>query len=264
MDDPTRESIDGAKAVIKVDNVTLTIQGKMLLNNVSLSCAAGTITALCGPNGAGKSTLLSVIAGDMEPDQGSIALLGRSLASYTIRELAQIRSVFPQGAPIRFGYSVEEVVAMGRAFRELPPDADQESIDHAMEEAEIAHMAYRNAQTLSGGEKARTTFARVRVQDTQIVLLDEPTAALDLRHQEKVLQSARRIAASGSAVIVVLHDLNLASAHADSIALLESGCIVAQGSPGQVMTSELISRVYRQNVCVIPHPRRDCPVVLID
>ncbi|PJX22219.1 heme ABC transporter ATP-binding protein [Advenella sp. S44] len=250
--------------MIKVDNVTLAIRDKTLLKNVSLSCGAQTITALCGPNGAGKSTLLSVLAGDMSPDYGSVELLGRSLESYTIRELAQIRSVFPQGAPIRFGYSVEEVVAMGRAFRELPPDADQESIDHAMEEAEIAHLAYRNAQTLSGGEKARTTFARVRVQDTPIVLLDEPTAALDLRHQEKVLQSARRIATAGSAVIVVLHDLNLASAHADSIILLESGCIVAQGSPAQVLTSELISRVYRQNVCVISHPRRDCPVVLID
>lgn len=250
--------------MIELRDVSLSIKGKPLLRNVSLHCGKGTVTALCGPNGAGKSTLLSVIAGDMAPDTGAVYLMGQPLARHSVRELAQIRSVFPQGAPIRFGYTVEEVVAMGRAFRNLPPDQDATITTEAMAEAEISHLAWRNAQTLSGGEKARATFARVRVQATPIVLLDEPTAALDLRHQERVLQAARRVAVDGAAVIVVLHDLNLAAAHADRIVLLETGAIAAEGTPADVLTEPLISRVYRQPVCVLTHPRRGCPVVLID
>ena len=250
--------------MIALRDISLSIRGKPLLSGVSLTCGAGSITALCGPNGAGKSTLLAVIAGDSQPDAGEVLLMGRPLAGYSVRELAQIRAVFPQGAPIRFGYSVDEVVSMGRAFRDLPPDRDRAAIERAMDEAEIAHLAWRNAQSLSGGEKARTTFARVRAQETSIVLLDEPTAALDLRHQERVLRGARRIAAEGAAVIVVLHDLNLAAAHADRILMLESGKVAAEGTPADVLTEDLISRVYRQPVCVLTHPRRGCPVVLID
>lgn len=250
--------------MIELREVSLSIKGRPLLRDVSLHCRAGTVTALCGPNGAGKSTLLAVIAGDMAPDSGAVGLMGRPLSQHSVRQLAQIRSVFPQGAPIRFGYTVEEVVAMGRAFRDLPPDRDAATIAATMSEAEVAHLAWRNAQTLSGGEKARATFARVRAQATPVVLLDEPTAALDLRHQERVLQATRRIAAEGAAVIVVLHDLNLAAAHSDRIVLLEAGRIAAEGPPAEVLTEALIGKVYRQPVCVLTHPRRGCPVVLID
>lgn len=180
--------------MIEVRNVSLSIGDKTLLDRVSLTCRPGTVTALVGPNGAGKSTLLSVIAGDHSPDSGTVRLDGRPMAKCSIRDLAQIRSVFPQGSAIRFGYQVHEVVAMGRAFRDLPPGEDDAVIDRAMAQAEIAHMAWRDAQTLSGGEQARTTFARVLVQDCPIVLLDEPTAALDLRHQERVLTGAAELA----------------------------------------------------------------------
>ncbi|MAL97717.1 MAG: heme ABC transporter ATP-binding protein [Alteromonadaceae bacterium] len=249
--------------MIRLRDVSFSIRGRAILSDVSLDCAGGTVTALCGPNGAGKSTLLAVIAGDLVPDGGTVELQGRPLPGLSVRALAQIRSVFPQGAPIRFGYTVEEVVAMGRAFRDLPPAEDAAAIDRAMEEAEVAHLAYRNAQSLSGGEKARTTFARVRVQDTPVVMLDEPTAALDLRHQEKVLLGARAMAAGGATVIVVLHDLNLAAAHADRIVLMAEGRIAELGTPAEVLTEEAVSRVYRQEVCVLTHPRRGCPVVLI-
>lgn len=183
--------------MIEIRNVSLSIGGKSLLNRINLTCQPGTVTALVGPNGAGKSTLLSVIAGDYAPDTGEVLLNGGVLRDFSIRELAQIRSVFPQGSAIRFGYQVHEVVAMGRTFRNLPPGDDDSAIDHAMDRTEIAHMAWRDAQTLSGGEQARTTFARVLVQDCPIVLLDEPTAALDLRHQERVLAAATDLARQG-------------------------------------------------------------------
>lgn len=248
--------------MIEVRDVSLALNGVTLLDRVTLSCASGSVTALVGPNGAGKSTLLSVIAGDLPPDRGAVEICGRPLARLSVRELAQLRSVFPQGAGIRFGYRVEEVVAMGRAFRDLPPERDAAVIGSAMDRAEIGHMAWRDAQTLSGGEQARVTFARVIVQQTPVVLLDEPTAALDLRHQERVLAGARAMAAEGATVLAVLHDLNLAAAHSDRIVLMERTRIAAQGSPAEVLTAEAIGRVYRQRVCILTHPERGCPVVL--
>jgi len=248
--------------MIEVDDVTVTVEGRNLLENVSAVCLPGTLTALVGPNGAGKSTLLSVIAGDRKGTRGTVMLAGRDVASYSVRDLAQIRSVFPQGSVIRFGYTVEEVVAMGRAFRDLPPEDDQRAVFDAMVASEVDHMAFRNAQTLSGGEQARTTFARVVVQATPIVLLDEPTAALDLRHQEKVLAAARDMARAGATVVAVLHDLNLAAAYADKVVLLENGRVAADGTPWDVLRQDLIETVYRQDVRILEHPVRGCPVVL--
>lgn len=248
--------------MIEVRNVTVAVGGRKLLDDVSTTCASGSLTALVGPNGAGKSTLLAVIAGDRTPDQGAVKLLDKDVIRHSVRELAQIRSVFPQGSVIRFGYTVEEVVGMGRAFRDLPPDKDEEAVLDAMTSSEIEHMAFRNAQTLSGGEQARTTFARVVVQATPIVLLDEPTAALDLRHQERVLARARDMAQAGATVVAVLHDLNLAAAYADKVVLLDDGKVAADGAPWEVLRQDLIERVYRQDVRILEHPVRGCPVVL--
>lgn len=248
--------------MIEAQAVTVRSGARALLQSVNLCCAGGTLTALVGPNGAGKSTLLSVIAGDRVPDEGKILLCGKPVSGYSVRALAQIRSVFPQGSVIRFGYSVAEVVAMGRAFRELPPTDDDAAIRDAMLAAEIEDMARRNAQTLSGGEQARTTFARVEVQDTPVILLDEPTAALDLRHQERVLQRARQRADAGACVVAVLHDLNLAGAHADKIVLLSEGRVAATGTPREVFRRDRLEAVYRQSVHILDHPTRDCPVVV--
>lgn len=248
--------------MIEVSNVSLSVGEKLLLDRVSLTCRPGTVTALVGPNGAGKSTLLSVIAGDIAPDRGEVSLNDRPMTRLGVRDLAQIRSVFPQGSSIRFGYQVHEVVAMGRAFRDLPPNEDEAAINTAMAQAEVAHLAWRDAQTLSGGEQARTTFARVLVQDCPVVLLDEPTAALDLRHQERVLAGAVDLAGRGATVLAVLHDLNLAAAHADRIVLMRNAAIVAEGSPWEVLTEDQIGSVYRQRVCVMTHPQKACPVIL--
>ncbi|EKF18333.1 heme ABC transporter ATP-binding protein [Nitratireductor pacificus] len=248
--------------MIEIRNVTVTVGERNLLHDVSTTCEQGSLTALVGPNGAGKSTLLAVVAGDRQCDRGTVRLLDKEVSRYSVRELAQIRSVFPQGSMIRFGYTVEEVVTMGRAFRDLPPDGDGDAVLDAMISTEVEHMAFRNAQTLSGGEQARTTFARVVVQATPVVLLDEPTAALDLRHQERVLTRARALARAGATVVAVLHDLNLAAAYADKVVLLDDGRVAADGEPWEVLTQELIERVYRQEVRVLEHPVRGCPVIL--
>lgn len=248
--------------MIEVRDISLSVGEKLLLDRITLSCRPGTVTALVGPNGAGKSTLLSVIAGDVPPDKGMVLLGGKPQKSLSVRDMAQLRAVFPQGSTIRFGYQVHDIVAMGRAFRDLPPEDDAAAISGAMQQAEITHMAWRDAQTLSGGEQARTTFARVLAQDCPIVLLDEPTAALDLRHQERVLAGACEMARKGATVLAVLHDLNLAAAHADQVVLMRNAAIVAEGAPWDVLTADLVSNVYRQNICVMTHPVRGCPVIV--
>ncbi|MQM38740.1 Hemin import ATP-binding protein HmuV [wastewater metagenome] len=248
--------------MLEIEDVSLRIDDRELLRDVSLACPGGSLTALIGPNGAGKSTLLGLMAGDRAPTGGAVRLAGRPLAEYGVRELAGLRAVMPQDSVLRFAYRVDDVVRMGRALRDLPPEEDEASVHTAMAEVEIAPLAARNALTLSGGEQARTTFARVRVQSTPVLLLDEPTAALDLRHQERLLSLAADWAAAGHCVVAVMHDLNLAAAHADHLVLLDHGRVAAQGTPWDVLRAGQLRRVYRQPVCVLPHPERDCPVVV--
>ncbi|MBJ3816874.1 heme ABC transporter ATP-binding protein [Shimwellia pseudoproteus] len=248
--------------MIRTDNLSLSVAGKRLLNRITLHCAPGTLTALVGPNGAGKSTLLSVMAGDTPPSDGTITLAGKAPQHYSLRALAQQRAVFPQNTRVHFGFRVAEVVAMGRAMRDLPPHTDADAINQAMQRAEISHLARQDIQTLSGGELARTTFARVLAQQTPVILLDEPTAALDLRHQERLLATLKDLASQGTTILVVLHDLNVAAAYADTIAILQDGRLIAAGPPQDVLTRERIATVYQQDVCVITHPERHCPVIL--
>lgn len=257
----SRVPVSDERALV-LENVSLMRGGRRVLNDVTLHCARGSVTALIGPNGAGKSTLLELMAGDSAPDTGNVRLNSRPVMDYRVRELAAERAVMPQDSVLRFAYRVDEVVRMGRSLRDLPPDEDASAVAAVMREAEVDHLAARDAMTLSGGEQARTTFARALTQETSVLLLDEPTAALDLRHQERVLTTAASLARRGHCVVVVLHDLNLAAAHADSLVLLADGAVVEQGPPWRVLEAEQLSRVYRQAVCVLRHPQRDCPIVV--
>ena len=173
------------------------------------------------------------------------------------------RAVMPQEHGVRFAFSVEEVVAMGRLPHPPDPAVDDAQVEAAIDAAELQALRLREVQQLSGGESARTTFARVLAQDTPLLLLDEPTAALDLRHQERTPRSVRACAEAGACVIVVLHDLNLAAGYADRIVLLEQGRVAADGTPLQVLTEDNLQRVYQQDVVVLEHPRRGVPLVVV-
>lgn len=192
-----------------------------------------------------------------------MSLLGKPLASYKAGPLARERAVMPQEHGVRFAFSVEEVVAMGRLPHSPDPRVDDARVEAAIDAAELQALRLREVQQLSGGESARTTFARVLAQDTPLLLLDEPTAALDLRHQERTLRSVRACAEAGACVIVVLHDLNLAAGYADRIVLLEQGRVAADGTPLQVLTEDNLQRVYQQDVVVLEHPRRGVPLVVV-
>lgn len=250
--------------VCRTESVLLERGGRKLLDEVSLEVRAGEVLALLGPNGAGKSTLLNLLSGDMKPDRGDVLFGDRSISEWSLSDLSRRRGVLLQDNQLLFPFTVHQVVEMGRApWRRTPlEDDDNEAIAESIRAADIAHLGNRRVPSLSGGERARAAFARVMAGRTGVLMLDEPTAALDLGHQEAVLGIARDHALAGDAVIVVLHDLNLAGAFADRIALLQEGRIVACDAPDRVLTAEIVSEVYRTPVEVVPHPVTGKGIVL--
>ncbi|MGY4392221.1 iron complex transport system ATP-binding protein [Streptomyces sp. TE12347] len=251
-------------AVAEAVDLHLRLGQREVLAGIDLTARAGEVLALVGPNGAGKSTLLGALAADLPAASGVIRIDGRPVADWSAPELALRRSVLPQSAALSFPFPVEDVVRMGRAPWAGTPlaEADEEAVAVAMAATEVTDFAARPFSALSGGERARVALARVLAQRAPLLLLDEPTAALDLRHQELVLRICRERAAAGDAVVVVLHDLGLAAAYADRAAVLHDGRIAADGPPAEVFEGELLSRVYRQPVEVLPHPRTGAPLVV--
>lgn len=240
---------------ISAREVSVAYDGHPILDRVDLDLRAGELVALVGPNGAGKSTLLGVLAGDVTPTTGRVVLGEQDLAGYPARELARHRAVQLQKQGLAFGFRVREVVQMGRSpwHRSEREDDDDRVVAESMARADVTELADRLFPTLSGGEQARTSFARMLAQQTPIMMLDEPTAALDIRHQESLLTVAREAAAAGAAVVVVLHDLSLAAAYADRICVLSHGRVRADGAPSTVLSAELLSEVYAHPVDVIEH-----------
>lgn len=237
---------------------------RRVLDDIDFEVTAGEFVALVGPNGAGKSTLLAVLAGELAPGRGHIELDGRALTHWTPLDMARRRAVLPQSHTVGFPFTAAEVIAMGRAPWQRTPRtaADDAVIAAAMTATDSTHLAGRAFPSLSGGERARVALARVLAQDTATLLLDEPTAALDLGHQEAVLTLAADRAARGAAVVVVLHDLASAAAYADRVAVLDGGRLVAAGPPREVLTGDLLSRVYRYPVEVLDHPETGAQLVL--
>jgi len=230
--------------------------GRQVLDGVELEVRAGELLALVGPNGAGKTTLLSVLAGDLPASAGTVRIAGRPAGEWPAADLARHRSVLPQQGVVSFPFRVIDVVRMGRSPWLGTPleDEDDEVVRRSLARADVLHLAGRRMPELSGGERARVALARVLAQSTQLVLLDEPTAALDVRHQELVFDTARELVADGDGVVAVVHDLGLAAAHADRIALVADGHLVAVGRPHEVMVPEILSEVYRHDIEVLVHP----------
>lgn len=252
-----------AVGAVLVSGVGVVIDGRPLLADVDLTVRTGEVLALVGPNGAGKSTLLRAVAGDLA-HTGTITIDGVPTGSEPLVATARRRAVLEQDTAVAFGFRVGEVVRMGRApWRGTPlADDDDTVVARVLDQVELADRIDQTFPSLSGGERARASFARVLAQSTPVLLLDEPTAALDLRHQEAVLAVARAHARAGGAVVVVLHDLSLAGAYADRVAMLAGGRIVAVGTPTDVLTADRIGAVYRHPVTVVPDPNTGTPVVV--
>ena len=233
-----------------------------ILSEIALDLFPGEITAILGANGAGKSTLLTLLAGEIQPDQGTICLQGREIRSIPAAALARQRAVLPQSPNLAFDLGVEEVIAMGAyPFATLSPRALKDLQQRVLQLADITHLAKRRYPHLSGGEQQRVQFARVLLQilanpaEPRYLLLDEPTASLDPRHQHDLLAVVSKVAKEENiAVAIVLHDVNLAARWCQQLLLLKAGRTVACGAPEQVLTPALLSAAYGIGSTVIPHP----------
>jgi iron complex transport system ATP-binding protein len=258
------ERVPDGGALVASAGLGVELSGRSVLADVDVEVRAGELLALVGPNGAGKSTLLAALVGDVAPCAGSVLVDGRAPGEWSHVELAMRRAVLPQHVAVSFPFEVRDVVRMGRSPWAGTPreDDDDEIVRVALAEADVTDLRRRRVPTLSGGERARVALARVLAQDTQLLLLDEPTAALDVHHQELVFDVARARVRRGDGIVTVVHDLGLAAAHADRVALLAEGRLVAAGPPAEVLRPELLSEVYRHEIEVVAHPVTGALLVL--
>lgn len=233
---------------LELEHVSVTLGGRDIVQDVTLSLQPGRLVALLGPNGAGKTTLLKAMAG-LLPARGRVGINGEPLAALSRRQRAQRIGYLPQGHQVHWPLNARDVVALGRFAHGLADPArmsaaDIDAVDAAMARTDTVRFADQAVMTLSGGERARVMLARVLAGQAGILLADEPTASLDPRQQLIVMQDLKTESSRGALVIAVTHDIALASRLADEIVLMHEGRVVAQGTPAQVLTDETLANVY--------------------
>ncbi|MBX3121126.1 MAG: ABC transporter ATP-binding protein [Fimbriimonadaceae bacterium] len=245
-----------------------------VLRDVTLEVAQGEILGIVGPNGSGKTSLLKLLAKLAVPQEGEIALFGRPLRSLSPELVAQSVAVVPQDSPQMFPFTVAETVVMGRFPHRRRAGwslgfgwedrEDCQAASQAMATMDIAHLAGRAVTDLSGGERQRTMIARALAQAPRVLLLDEPTAFLDLQHQLEICSVLRRLSdEQGLTVVIVSHDLNLASQYCDRIVMLKEGAMYSMGTPSEVLSVEALRAVYGCEVLIDPHPESGLPRVTL-
>lgn len=255
--------------VLSLEQVNTAPWGTKLLQNITLELDAGETLGIIGPNGAGKTSLLHTLLGDVRPTQGSVNLLGEPIENWKPRSRAQVVATLPQLSLLNFPYTVEEVIMLGRTPHSTGLKADREIIREVMKATDTSRLETRIYTQLSGGEKQRVQIARVFAQiwpeeshKPRLLLLDEPTVALDLAHQQLILQSLKVLSDSGCAIVVVSHDFNLMTVMTDKITALRDGVQLAYGKPTSVLTQTIFDRVFDVEVSITSHPVTKRPVVL--
>jgi iron complex transport system ATP-binding protein len=254
-------------AALEADRVSFAYGGRPILRDVSVAVARGEVLGVIGPNGSGKTTLVRLMSGVLAPSAGEVRLAGRSLGAFRRRELAQRLAVVPQDPVLEFPFTALEVVLMGRAPHlprlAFPRARDLEIAREAMAVLEVTEVEQRPLDRLSGGERQRVLLARALAQEPEVLLLDEPTTHLDLRHQAGIHDAVRALGrARQTAVVSVLHDLNLAALFCDRLVLLADGQVVASGPPETVLAPEAVRAAYRTDVWVGRNAVTGTPLVL--
>ncbi|MDG1165180.1 MAG: heme ABC transporter ATP-binding protein [Porticoccaceae bacterium] len=255
--------------ILSANNISLHLSGFDLLRNISLEVEAGKVTAIVGPNGAGKSSLLKVLTGEMPASHGEVDLNHRPMNQWQLLDRAQMLAVLPQHTLLNFPFTADEVVGLGRIPHKTGLAKDSQIIAEALDLVDASYLQKRFYTQMSGGEKQRVQLARVLAQiwqpshlGPQFLVLDEPTSAFDLSHQKLTLDIVRQLAERGVGVVMVLHDLNLAARCADNLVVFDGGVIAAQGSPKDVLTEQLIDRVFGVKSIIAQHPVTKRPLVI--
>lgn len=225
-----------------------------VIRDVSISVSPGEMVGIIGPNGSGKSTLLRLLGGVLSPQAGEVRLHGRPLRAWSRRALGRRIAAVPQETWVEFPFSVTEVVLMGRSAHlsgfAFESRDDLRVAREAMERTGVLDLARRSIHELSGGERQRVIMARALAQQPDVLLLDEPTAFLDIRHEVEIYDLLRDVQREGKSIVTVLHDLNLAALYCDRIVLMKHGRTVETGRPEQVMTYSTLTRVYEVEIYV--------------
>ncbi|GAB3278368.1 heme ABC transporter ATP-binding protein [Parahaliea aestuarii] len=255
-------------AVLCVEKAGAAPWGSPLLADIEVTLAAGEVLAILGPNGAGKSTLLHTLAGGIA-HSGRILLGGRELSAWARDERARALALLPQQSPLNFPFSVEEVIQLGRTPHASGAAVDSAILAEVMDATDTTRLRQRLYTRLSGGERQRVQLARVlaqlwRAEDSEVrlLLLDEPTGGLDLEHQRLIMDTLARLAAQGCAVVMVLHDFNLAASRAQQLLVLQEGRQARLGSPQAVLTRATFREIFQVDVHIGAHPRSGAPLVL--
>ena len=249
---------------IEANSINIDLNGRPILKDVSIKIKQGEVLSVIGPNGAGKSTLLKSLAGDIRPTNGEIYYDKRNINKVNIQERAFTRSVMSQLQTIAFDFSVKEIIEMGWVDRGESTYASEfeNAVINVVTKCGVKDLINRNFNTLSGGEQRRIHFARTLLQlwrpsdskDPKYLLLDEPTANLDLTYEVKLLNIVKETANEGTGVMLVLHDLNLAAKFSDKIVLIDKGGVVKMGVPKEVLNSKILSKVYDIEIKVQEDP----------
>jgi iron complex transport system ATP-binding protein len=249
--------------MIDVDDISVSLDGTPILNSVSCEVPSQSFVALVGPNGAGKTTLLRTVNGVLPPDSGTVSVDGMNVQSLSSREVARRVATVPQKTSISFDFSVRDIVAMGRTphrsrFRHTD---DSEIIDQALEQARIAHLADRSVGSVSGGERQRVLLARALAQDAPALVLDEPTASLDIHHQVRTLELVRDLVEQGKTALAAIHDLDLAARFCDTIVVLADSRVLADGPPASVLTESVVEQAFGGHPRIYEDPITESPSV---
>jgi iron complex transport system ATP-binding protein len=245
--------------ILDIRSISLNFRDKSILSDVSFSVFPGEFFVIIGPNGAGKTSLLKVLAGLQKPDQGSVTVKGKNILQYRRRNLSLIMAIVPQQIEVGFPFTVADTVIMGRSphlgILGMEGENDFYIAGEAMKFTDVAHLADRKLYQLSGGELQRVIIARAICQQPEIILLDEPTTALDPAHQLKIMDLMEKFRREqGTTIIMVSHDLNLASMYGDRLLLLKEGSVIKKGEPGAVLDKELLEQSYGCRMMVDESP----------
>lgn len=255
-------------AAFRLEGVGLTLGGREILRDVALSFPKGRVTALLGHNGSGKSSLLRIMARQTKPTRGAAFWAGRNLRAYGERAFAREVAWMPQEMGFAPGMTLRELVACGRYPWHGPlgrfTEEDGRKVEAAMAAAGLEAFGARIVATLSGGERQRAWIAMMLAQDSRCLLLDEPTAALDVAHQIEVLALIRRLTQEkGLTAAVVMHDVNMAARFCDHIHALKGGAVVASGTPAEIVRPEVLERIYDVKMNVLTPPDREAPLAYV-
>jgi len=251
---------------LQARNLHFAYQDKVILRDITFSLPKGRLIGIVGPNGSGKSTLLKLLARQLPLQGGEVDIQGQSLSCYSMKSLARQLAFLPQRPVMVEGIRVEQLVQYGRhphqGWFNQWSDEDARQVARAREAMQLDAIWRRQASSLSGGQAQRAWLGMILAQNTDLILLDEPTSALDIGHQAEVMEAVHRITQEGRTVLIVIHDLGIAARYCDELIALADGQIQAMGPARQVMTKQLVDRLYDTDVDILPAPGDGAPVIV--